>query len=176
LQKRVNVNAPDFINGTHYRAREPYVYNRYFANLNRRRSPRVAGDAGDSRGSIVTKSKVLSKLRNGDFVRVVGINRVTDPWLVEVAGQLGFDVIWFDMEHRPHGYDVISSLSLACRATGMDLMVRVLKTGYTSPMRCLVQRAMDTVANAAAKAGKWWGTVTNTPEAAQAELNRGAGW
>jgi 4-hydroxy-2-oxoheptanedioate aldolase len=230
----------------------------------------------------MTKSKVLRKLRNGDFVRVISINRVTDPWLAEVAGRLGFDVIWFDMEHRPHGYDVVGPLSLACRATGMDLMVRVLKTGYTSPMRCLelgangimvphcrsaqeariwaewtkypplgkrgfdnagvdadytfadsteylehaneetflavqiedreavdcvdeiaavegvdllfvgpadlsisynvpmqrehalVQRAMDTVANAAEKAGKWWGTVTNTPEQAQTEMDRGA--
>jgi 2-keto-3-deoxy-L-rhamnonate aldolase RhmA len=38
----------------------------------------------------------------------------------------------------------------------------------------LVQRAMDTVANAAEKAGKWWGTVTNTPEQAQTEMDRGA--
>ena len=230
----------------------------------------------------MTKSRLLNKLRSGDFVRVAGINRVTEPWLVEVAGRLGFDVVWFDMEHRPYGYDVVSSLSLACRATGIDLMVRILKTGYTSPMRALelgangtmvphcrsveearmwvdwakfpplgkrgfdnagvdadyalsdpieylkhgneetflvlqiedkeavdcvdeiatvegvdllfigpadlsisygvpmqkehplVQRAMDKVANAATKAGKWWGTVTNTPESAQEELDRGA--
>jgi 4-hydroxy-2-oxoheptanedioate aldolase len=38
----------------------------------------------------------------------------------------------------------------------------------------IIQRAIDKVANAAAKAGKWWGTVTETPESAQAELNRGA--
>jgi len=38
----------------------------------------------------------------------------------------------------------------------------------------VVQHAIDKVANAAAKAGKWWGTVTNTPEAAQKELDRGA--
>ena len=230
----------------------------------------------------MTKSRLLRKLRDGDFVRVAGINRVTDPWLVELAGRVGFDVIWFDMEHRPYGYDVVGPLSLACRATGVDLMVRILKTGYTSPMRVLelgangtmvphcrsaeearqwvewtkypplgkrgfdnagvdadyalgdsieylrhaneetflvlqiedkeavdcvdeiaavdgvdllfigpadltisygvpmqkehpvVQHAMDKVANAAAKAGKWWGTVTNTPEAAQKELDRGA--
>jgi 2-keto-3-deoxy-L-rhamnonate aldolase RhmA len=30
------------------------------------------------------------------------------------------------------------------------------------------------VANAAEKAGKWWGTVTETPEMAQRELDRGA--
>lgn len=215
-------------------------------------------------------------------MRVAGINRVPEPWLVEVAGKLGFDVVWSDMEHRPYGYEIVDRLSLACRATGIDLMVRILKTGYTSPMRVLefgangimvphccsveearqwvewarfpplgkrgfdgagadaeyaladpiaylkhandetflvlqiedreavdcvdeiaalegvdaffvgpadltisygvpmqrghslIQRAMDKVANAAAKAGKWWGTVTRTPEEAQTELDRGA--
>jgi len=230
----------------------------------------------------VTKSRLRKKLRAGAFVKVVGINRVTEPWLAEVAGKLGFDVVWFDMEHRAHGYEVVDRLSLACRATGVDLMVRIRKTGYTSAMRALefgangimvphccsveeaqqwadwtrfppqgkrgfdnagadgdyalsdpleylkerneetflvvqiedreavdcvdgiaavagvdllfvgpgdlsisygvpmqrqhplIQRALDKVANAAAKAGKWWGTVTRTPEAAQAELDRGA--
>jgi 2-keto-3-deoxy-L-rhamnonate aldolase RhmA len=230
----------------------------------------------------VIKSRLRSKLRAGAFVKVVGINRVTEPWLAEVAGKLGFDVIWFDMEHRAHGYEVVDRLSLACRATGADLMVRIRKTGYTSAMRALefgangimvphvfsveeaeqwvswtrfpprgkrgfdgagadgnyslsdpleylnerneetflavqiedreavdcveriaavegvdllfvgpadlsisygvpmqrqhpsIQRALDKVANAAEKAGKWWGTVTDTPAVAQVELNRGA--
>jgi 2-keto-3-deoxy-L-rhamnonate aldolase RhmA len=231
---------------------------------------------------IVTKSRVARKLRAKDFVRVVGINRVTEPWIAEVVGMLGFDVIWLDMEHRAHGYEVVDRISLACRATGIDLMVRIRKTGYTSAMRALelgatgimvphcrsaaeaqqwvdwtrfppqgkrgfdnagadsdyalsdsleylreqnketflvlqiedreavecvdeiaavdgvdllfvgpadltisygipmqrehpvIQQAMDKVANAVTKAGKWWGTVTTTPEAAQAELDRGA--
>jgi 2-keto-3-deoxy-L-rhamnonate aldolase RhmA len=76
-------------------------------------------------------------LQAGSFVKVVGINRVTEPWLAEVAGKLGFDVIWFDMEHRAHGYEVIDRMSVACRATGVDLMVRIRKTGYTSAMRAL---------------------------------------
>jgi len=233
-------------------------------------------------GNTVTKSRLRAKLQAGAFVRVVGINRVTEPWLTEVAGQLGFDVVWFDMEHRAHGYEVIDRLSLACRSTGVDLMVRIRKTGYTSAMRALefgangimvphccdpeearqwvewtrfppqgkrgfdsagadanytlsnslqfleqrnretfltlqiedreavdcveaiaavegvdllfvgpadlsisygvplqrehplIQGALDRVANAAAKAGKWWGTVTETPETAQKELDRGA--
>jgi 4-hydroxy-2-oxoheptanedioate aldolase len=228
------------------------------------------------------KSRLRTKLQAGDFVKVVGINRVTDPWLTELVGELGFDVVWFDMEHRAHGFEVIDRLSLACRATGIDLLVRICKNGYASAMRTLefgangimiphccspeeaeqwaewarfppqgkrgfdhagadakyglsdpieylseqnrevflvvqiedreavdrvdaiaavegvdllfvgpadltmsygvplqrhhplIQRAFDRVANAAAKAGKWWGTVTETPEAAQFELDRGA--
>ena len=230
----------------------------------------------------MTKSRLRSKLRGGGFARVVGINRVTEPWLAEVVGKLGFDTIWFDMEHRAHGYEIVDRLAIACRATGIDLMVRIRKMGYTSAMRALecgangimvphccsveeaeqwaswtrfppqgnrgfdgagadgdyclsdplkylkdqneetflavqiedpeavdcvdgiaavegvdllfvgpadlsisygvpfqrqhpkVQHALDKVSNAAEKAGKWWGTVTETPEQAQVELDRGA--
>src|SRR5262245_47722666 len=86
---------------------------------------------------LMIKSRVLQKLRSGSFVRVAGIGRVTEPWLAEAIGGFGFDVIWLDMEHRSFGYEVIDPMSLACRATGIDLMVRLLKTGYSSPMRCL---------------------------------------
>jgi 4-hydroxy-2-oxoheptanedioate aldolase len=230
----------------------------------------------------VTKSRVRKMLREKKFVKVVGMNRVSEPWFAELAGKLDFDAVWFDMEHRAHGYELIDRVSMACRATGIDLMVRIRKTGYTSVMRvlefganevmvphcrsaeearqwvewtrfpplgkrgfdgagadgdygltnpleylkdrneetllvlqiedresvecvdeiatvegvdllfvgpadltisygvplqrehALVQRAMDKVANTAAKAGKWWGTVTPTPELAQVELDRGA--
>lgn len=228
------------------------------------------------------KSRLRRILKSNGFVKVIGINRVTEPWLAEVAGKLGFDVVWFDMEHRAHGYELVDRFSVACRATNIDLMVRIRKTGYTSAMRALefgangimvphcrnaeearhwvectrfpplgnrgfdgagadgdyaladplqylkdcneetflvlqiedreavdcadaiaavegvdllfigpadlsisygvpmqrehplVQCAIDKVADAAAKAGKWWGTVTPTPQAAQIELNRGA--
>jgi 4-hydroxy-2-oxoheptanedioate aldolase len=82
-------------------------------------------------------SRVLQKLRSGGFVITAGVGRVAEPWLAEVIGRIGYDVIWFDMEHRAFGYDVIDGVALACRLTGIDLMVRVLKTGYTSPMRAL---------------------------------------
>ncbi len=83
------------------------------------------------------KSKVLRKLREGSFVKVAGVSRVTDPWLIEVIGHIGYDVVWFDMEHRAFGFDKIDPISLACRASGLDLMVRIRKTGYDSPMRAL---------------------------------------
>jgi 4-hydroxy-2-oxoheptanedioate aldolase len=85
----------------------------------------------------MVKSRVLQKLRAGDFVRVAGMSRVKEPWLAEVIGWCGFDVIWFDMEHRAFSYDAIDPISLACRSTGIDLMVRVLKSGYMDPMRTL---------------------------------------
>jgi 4-hydroxy-2-oxoheptanedioate aldolase len=83
------------------------------------------------------KSRVLRKLRAGDFVTAAGICRVTDPWLTETIGRIGHDLIWLDLEHRPFGYEVIDPISLACRTTDMDLMVRIRKSGYDSPMRAL---------------------------------------
>ena len=85
----------------------------------------------------MTKSRVLRKLRAGEFVKVAGISRVTDPWLTETVGRIGYDCIWFDMEHRSFGYDKIDPVSLACRQTGMDLMARIHKAGYGDPMRAL---------------------------------------
>ena len=230
----------------------------------------------------MTNSRVLQKLRSGGFVKTAGVSQVADPWLAELIGRIGFDLIWFDMEHRPFAFDKINPISLACRATGIDLMVRICKTGYHAPMQALefganglmiphcrsaaearqwvewvrfpplgrrgldgvgadadygladtrahlkhaneqvflvlqiedkeavdcveeiaavdgvdllfvgpgdltlsygvplefghaiIEQAIDRVANAVAKAGKWWGIPTGTPEAAQKALDRGA--
>lgn len=106
----------------------------------------------------MVKSRVLEKLRAGDFVRCVSMSRLTDPWLAELIGRLGFDVIWLDMEHRPFGYDIVDPISLACRATGIDLMVRILKTGYTAPMRVLefgANGVMVPHCRSAAEARQW---------------------
>jgi 4-hydroxy-2-oxoheptanedioate aldolase len=227
-------------------------------------------------------SRTLERLRSGNFVRTAVLTRVVEPWLAEMIGRAGYDLIWLDMEHRDFDYGVVAPLALACRATGIDLMVRILKTGYSSPMRVLefgangimvphcrsaaearqwvewthfhpmgargfdgagpdadymlvdpidymkhaneetflvlqiedrdavecvdeiasiegvdflfvgpgdlsisygvpfqfnhpdVQKAIDRVANAAAKAGKWWGMPTGTPEAIKLALSRGA--
>ena len=85
----------------------------------------------------MTHSRVLQKLRNGEVVKTVGICRVVEPWFTELVGYFGFDQIWLDLEHRAFGEEVIDPLSLACRAAGIDLMVRVRKSGYDSPMRAL---------------------------------------
>jgi len=85
----------------------------------------------------MTNSRVLRKLRAGETAKCTSMSRVTEPWLAEVIGRSGFDVIWFDLEHRSHNYHMIDPISLACRATGIDLMVRIRKSGYDSVMRAL---------------------------------------
>jgi 4-hydroxy-2-oxoheptanedioate aldolase len=82
-------------------------------------------------------SKTLKKLREGEVVKVAVISRFPQPWLAELIGRLGFDTIWFDLEHRGFNEEAVEYLSLPCRHTDTDLMVRILKSGYHSPMRVL---------------------------------------
>ncbi len=85
----------------------------------------------------MTESRVLRMLRQDQVVRTAGVSRVMDPWLTEIIGFLGFDQVWMDLEHRSFSEDVIAPISLACRATNIDLMVRIRKSGYDTPMRAL---------------------------------------
>lgn len=103
-------------------------------------------------------SKTLQKLRTNEFVQAAVLTRFPEPWLGELAGRLGYDLVWLDMEHRCFGYDVLAPLALACRSVGIDLMVRVLKTGYTSPMRVLESGASGVMVPhcmSAAEAHQW---------------------
>jgi 4-hydroxy-2-oxoheptanedioate aldolase len=85
----------------------------------------------------LTASRVLKLLRGGDLVRIAGISRVTEPWIAEVIGAIGYDVIWLDLEHRDFGMETIDGMARACRLAGIDLMVRIEKSGYHSPMQAL---------------------------------------
>lgn len=47
------------------------------------------------------KSKVLEKLRRNELALMVGVGFAPSSAVSELAGKLGFDGIWIDMEHRP---------------------------------------------------------------------------
>jgi 4-hydroxy-2-oxoheptanedioate aldolase len=83
------------------------------------------------------KNGVLEKLRNGECVTCVNIGFAPLASLVELAGKIGFDCVWFDMEHRTFGLKELSEMALACRATGMEAMTRPVKGNYTSIMKPL---------------------------------------
>ena len=70
------------------------------------------------------KSKVLEKLKNGDCVSVIDIGYFPCSSIVEIAGKIGFDCVWLDMEHKRYGLKELAEMTLGCRATGMDAMVR----------------------------------------------------
>lgn len=82
-------------------------------------------------------SKVLQRLRGGGFARLTSICRVGEAWLAELVGRLGFDAVWYDLEHRTAPESSADSLAVACRASGCDLLVRVRKSDYGMPMRML---------------------------------------
>jgi len=54
-----------------------------------------------------------------------------------VVGRIGFDAVWNDLEHRAFGYKRLIRFRWPAGLGGIDLMVRILKTGYSSPMRAL---------------------------------------
>ena len=85
----------------------------------------------------MNQNKVLQKLRNGECVSIVNLGFFPCSSLVEMVGRIGFDCAWLDMEHRSYGWKELAEMTLACRATGMEAMVRVVKGGYTSVMKPL---------------------------------------
>ncbi len=82
-------------------------------------------------------SKLLERLRSGGCARVAGVCRLTDPWVAELIGKIGFDAVWYDLEHRTAPEESAAHMAVGCRAGRTDLMVRVRKSDYSMPMRML---------------------------------------
>ena len=125
----------------------------------------------------MVESRVLRKLRSGDFVRVPIVTRVADSWLAEMIGKLGFDALWCDMEHTCFDYANIGPISLACRLTGMDLIVRVRKSEYSTPMRVLESGANGIMVPhccSAAEARQWAEWVRYHPAGRRGFIGLGA--
>jgi 4-hydroxy-2-oxoheptanedioate aldolase len=71
-------------------------------------------------------SKIKAKLKRNEPVLLTTLH-LTDPSLYELAGLMGFDGIWMDLEH--HGYSVETAMALmrAARVGSTDVMVRPAK-------------------------------------------------
>lgn len=85
------------------------------------------------------KSKVLRKLRNGERALAVGVTLCPSPKVAEIAGLVGFDCAWVDMEHRELDYKDVFHISAASRGADIDTMVRIRKEGpesYFRPLEC----------------------------------------
>jgi 4-hydroxy-2-oxoheptanedioate aldolase len=79
-------------------------------------------------------------------------------WLAELIGRIGYDVIWYDLEHRTFDPSTVEPIALACRATGIDLMVRIRKHGYQEVMNlleCGANGIMVPHCRSAAEARQW---------------------
>ncbi len=84
------------------------------------------------------RSKVLEKLRNDEPVLCTNINAGVLPLLMEMAGKVGIDAVWIDMEHRDYSWSDVKQMVTAGRLADIDSMVRIRKgEGYTTFFRPL---------------------------------------
>lgn len=82
------------------------------------------------------KSNVLQKLRAGQPVLTSKLNSM-NPQFTEMMGMMGFDCMWLGNEHLFADESTVAHLILACRAAGMDCMIRRNMSGYEDLLRPL---------------------------------------
>lgn len=82
------------------------------------------------------KSKTLKKIRNGEWALATAV-AVGGSRVAELAGYVGFDCLWLDMEHKPVSQNEIFHMIMGARASGIDCVVRVRKQGYLDYFRAL---------------------------------------
>jgi 4-hydroxy-2-oxoheptanedioate aldolase len=83
------------------------------------------------------KNRILQKLRDGKAVLITNNSSYPSPKIVEMIGLLDFDGVWIDMEHQDYSFDQVFNMAMACRATGMEPMVRIRKGDYWTYSRPL---------------------------------------
>lgn len=76
------------------------------------------------------KSKVLAKLRSGQFARMAATGHYL-PFFIRYAARWGYDGIWLDLEHRTMNDREVQSFIAACYYNDIDCMVRPPTTGRT---------------------------------------------
>lgn len=79
---------------------------------------------------------VKIKLNAGESV--VGlVMRLLSPTVVELAGLVGYDYVWIDMEHGTASFETAENLIRAADAVGIEAMVRLPDKTQTSVLRAL---------------------------------------
>lgn len=74
------------------------------------------------------KSKVLAKLRSGQFARIGGTGHFL-PFFIHYAARYGYDGIWLDLEHRTMNDREVQAIIAACYYNDIDCMVRPQSIG-----------------------------------------------
>ena len=76
------------------------------------------------------KSKVLAKLRSGQFARICATGHFL-PFFVRYAARYGYDGLWLDLEHRTMNDREVQSMIATCHYNDLDCMVRPPTVGRT---------------------------------------------
>ncbi len=71
-------------------------------------------------------SKIKAKLKKNEPVLLTTLH-LTDPSLYEMAGLMGFDGLWMDMEHHGYTLETATTLMRSARVGNIDIMVRPAK-------------------------------------------------
>lgn len=82
-------------------------------------------------------SRVLEKLRRNEIALMTSVSSACSSRMSELAGLMGFDAVWIDMEHRPLGTRDIFHLIQGTRASDVDACVRVRSreaTAFSRPL------------------------------------------
>jgi len=74
------------------------------------------------------KSKVLAKLRSGQFARISSTGHYL-PFFIRYAAHYGYDGIWLDLEHRTMNDREVQAIIAACYYNDIDCMVRPQTVG-----------------------------------------------
>jgi 4-hydroxy-2-oxoheptanedioate aldolase len=82
------------------------------------------------------QSRVLAKVRAGEPALGIALH-LTDPSLFELAGLMGFDAIWMDMEHHFYSLEVAANSMRAARVGGADVVARPAKGEFMRMARML---------------------------------------
>jgi len=81
-------------------------------------------------------SRVLGKVRSGEPALGIALH-LTDPSVYEMAGLMGFDAIWMDMEHHFYGLETAANLMRASRVGDVDIVCRPGKGEFMRMARML---------------------------------------
>jgi 4-hydroxy-2-oxoheptanedioate aldolase len=69
------------------------------------------------------KSKILAKLRSGQFARICCMGHFL-PFYIHYAAQFKYDGVWLDLEHRAMDAREVQSLLAFCHLNDIDCMIR----------------------------------------------------
>ena len=82
-------------------------------------------------------SRIKPMLERGEPVIVPNVDRILSPRMIEILGMLGYDCVWLDMEHGHMSYERLGEMAAAARVSGMDIILRIAKGGYSNVIRPL---------------------------------------
>ena len=83
-------------------------------------------------------NQTKAKLRNGEFVFGVAISDVKGITLPHIFASLGFDFLFFDMEHSADGFEPMCDMVWTSRQAGITPIPRV-----PDPVRFYISRPLD---------------------------------